>query len=84
MNLSLGSKSMQMHGSPHISSELLMNLLPLLLQQCYRPAGIRSAGSRSILMTDLSWKTGYYVLTCGIYSPEKGLIGIKQTNVEVT
>ena len=85
LNLSLGSKSMQMHGSPHISSELLMNLLPLLppnsaigLQESAQP------GVDLILMTDLSWKTGYYVLTCGIYSPEKGLIGIKQTNVEVT
>jgi len=84
-NLSLGSKSMQMHGSPRISSELLMNLLPLLppnsavgLQESTQP------GVDLILMTDLSWRTGYYVLTCGIYSPEKGLIGIKQTNVEVT
>jgi hypothetical protein len=85
LNLSLGSKSMQMHGSPHISSELLMNLLPLLppnsaigLQESAQP------GVDLILMTDLPWRTGYYVLTSGIYSPEKGLIGIKQTNVEVT
>ena len=84
-NLSLGSKSMQMHGSPRISSELLMNLLPLLppnsavgLQESTQP------GVDLILRTDLPWRTGYYVLTCGIYSPEKGLIGIKQTNVEVT
>jgi hypothetical protein len=85
LNLSLGSKSMQMHGSPRISSELLMNMLPLLppnsavgLQESTQP------GVNLILMTDLPWRTGYYVLTCGIYSPEKGLIGIKQTNVEVT
>jgi hypothetical protein len=73
-----------MHGSPRISSELLMNLLPLLppnsavgLQESTQP------GVDLILMADLPWRTGYYVLTCGIYSPEMGLIGIKQTNVEV-
>jgi hypothetical protein len=85
LNLSLGSKSMQMHGSPRISSELLMNMLPLLppnsaigLQESTQP------GVNLILMTDLPWRTGYYVLTSGIYSPERGLIGLKQTNVEVT
>lgn len=83
-NLSLGSKSLQMHGTPRISSEFLMNLLPLLplnsavgLQESTQP------GVDLILMTDRPWETGQYVLTCGIYSPEIGLIGIKQTNVEV-
>jgi hypothetical protein len=85
LNLTLGSKSMQMHGSPRISSELLMNLLPLLppnsaigLQESTQP------GVDLILMADMPWRTGYNVLTCGIYSPEKGLIGMKQTNIEVT
>ncbi len=84
LNLSLGSKSMQMYGSPRISSELLMNLLPLLppnsavgLQESTQP------GVDLILMTDQPWRTGYYVLTCGIYSPKEGLIGMKQTKVEV-
>lgn len=84
MNLSIGSKSMQMYGSPRISSELLMNLLPLLppnsaigLQESNQP------GVDLILMADQPWSTGYYVMTCGIYSPKEGLIGIKQTNVEV-
>ena len=84
MNLSIGSKSMQTYGSPRISSELLMNLLPLLppnsavgLQESTQP------GVDLILMTDQPWSTGYYVMTCGIYSPKAGLIGIKQTNVEV-
>jgi len=85
MNLSIGTKSMQIYGSPRISSELLMNLLPLLpansavgLQESAQP------GVDLILMADQPWRTGYYVMTCGIYSPEEGLIGIKQTNVEVT
>jgi hypothetical protein len=83
-NLSLGSKSLQMYGSPSISSELLMNLLPLLpqgsavgLQESTQP------GVDLILMTDQPWEKGQYVLTCSIYSPARGLIGIKQTNVEV-
>jgi hypothetical protein len=84
LNLSLGSKSLQMYGSPRVSSDLLMNLLPLLpqgsavgLQESTQP------GVDLILMTDQPWKKGQYVLTCSIYSPVKGLIGIKQTNVEV-
>jgi methanogen extracellular protein (TIGR04279 family) len=84
LNLSLGSKSLQMYGTPRISSELLMNLLPLLpqgsaigLQESAKP------GVDIILITDQPWKNGQYILTCGIYSPEKGLIGIKQTGVEV-
>jgi methanogen extracellular protein (TIGR04279 family) len=84
MNLAIGSKSMQTYGSPRISSELLMNLLPLLppnsaigLQESNQP------GVDLILMADQPWSTGYYVMTCGIYSPKEGLIGIKQTNVEV-
>ncbi|HCO18956.1 MAG TPA: hypothetical protein DIT39_05020 [Tissierellales bacterium] len=84
LNLSLGSKSLQMYGSPRVSSELLMNLLPLLptgsavgLQESTQP------GVDLILMTDQPWKKGQYVLICGVYSPEKGLVGIKQANVEV-
>ena len=84
MNLSIGSKSMQMYGSPRISSELLMNLLPLLppnsavgLQESAQP------GVDLILMADQPWRTGYYVMTCGIYSPKQGLIGIKQAIVKV-
>lgn len=84
LNLSLGLKSLQMYGSPRVSSGLLMNLLPLLpqgsavgLQESTQP------GVDLILMTDQPWKKGQYVITCSIYSPEKGLIGIKQTSVEV-
>lgn len=84
LNLSLGSKSLQIYGSPRVSSDLLMNLLPLLpkgsavgLQESTQP------GVDLILMTDQPWEKGQYVLTCSIYSPIKGLIGIKQTNVEV-
>jgi hypothetical protein len=36
-----------------------------------------------ILLTDKSWEKGEYILTGGIYSPGKGLLGIKQSVVEV-
>ena len=84
LTLSLGSKSLQIQGPPKISSQLLMNLLPLLpansavgLQESTQP------GVELILLTDKSWEKGEYILTGGIYSPGKGLLGIKQSVVEV-
>lgn len=84
LTLSLGSKSLQIHGPPQISSELLMNLLPLLpansavgLQESTQP------GVDLILLTDKPWEKGEYILTCGVYSPGRGLLGIKQGEVEV-
>jgi hypothetical protein len=84
LNLSLGSKSMQIQGPPKISSEFLMNLLPLLpansavgLQESTQP------GVDLILLTDKPWEKGEYILTGGIYSREKGLLGLKQSVVEV-
>ena len=84
LNLSLGPKSLQINGPLKISSELLMNLLPLLpansaigLQESTQP------GVDLILLTDKPWEKGEYILTCGVYSPGKGLLGIKQSEVEV-
>lgn len=84
LTFSLGSKSLQINGPLKISSELLMNLLPLLpansavgLQESTQP------GVDLILMTDKYWEKGEYILTCGVYSPGKGLLGIKQSEVEV-
>jgi hypothetical protein len=84
LTLSLGSKSLQIQGPPKISSELLMNLLPLLpsnsavgLQESTEP------GVDLILLPDKSWEKGEYILTGGIYSPGYGLLGIKQSEVEV-
>jgi len=84
LTLSLCSKSLQIQGPPKISSELLMNLLPLLpansavgLQESTEP------GVDLILLPDKSWEKGEYILTGGIYSPGKGLLGIKQGEVEI-
>lgn len=59
LNLSLGSKSLQMYGPPRVSSELLMNLLPLLPQGS--AVGLQEStmpGVDLILMTDQPGKRG--------------------------
>ncbi len=82
--LSLGSKSLRMKSPFTVSSELLMNMLPLLppnsaigLQESTEP------GVDLILLADKPWEIGQYVLTCVIYSPGKGLLGIRQEIIEV-
>ncbi|MDQ1262755.1 MAG: hypothetical protein QG575_1936, partial [Euryarchaeota archaeon] len=84
ISLSMGAKSLQIEGPPKISSELLMNLLPLLpansaigLQESAQP------GVDLILLPDRSWEKGEYILTGAIYSPGKGLLGIKQSEILV-
>lgn len=82
ITLSLGSKSLQIDGPPKISSELLMGLLPLL--PANSAIGLQESTQQSvdlILLPDQSWEKGEYILTGGIYSPGKGLLGIKQTEV---
>jgi len=84
ITLSLGSKSLQIQGPPKISTEFLMNLLTLLptnsavgLQESTQP------GVDLILLPEKSWEKGEYILTGGIYSPGKGLLGTKQSEIEV-
>ncbi len=80
--LSLGSKSLQTRGLPKISSELLMGLLPLL--PANSAIGLQEStqqGVDLILLPDRSWEKGEYILTGGIYSSGKGLLGIKQSEV---
>jgi hypothetical protein len=84
ITLSLASKSLQMKGPLRISSELLMNLLPLL--PANSAVGLQEStlqGVDLILLPDKSWEKGKYILTGGIYSPGKGLLGIKQGEVEI-
>lgn len=84
LTLSLDSKSLQMQGPPKISSKLLMNLLPLL--PANSAVGLQEStqsGVDLILLPDKSWEKGEYILTGGIYSPGKGLLGIKQSVIEV-
>ncbi|OPY53319.1 MAG: hypothetical protein A4E49_01426 [Methanosaeta sp. PtaU1.Bin112] len=84
ITLSLGSKSLHIDGPISVSSKLLMDLLPLLpensavgLQESSHP------GVDLILLPDNSWVKGEYILTGGIYSPGKGLVGIKQSVIHI-
>ncbi len=82
ITLSLGPKSLQIEGPLKISSELLMSLLPLL--PANSAIGLQEStqqGVDLILLPDKSWEKGEYILTGGIYSPGKGLLGIKQSEI---
>jgi hypothetical protein len=82
INLSLGSKSLQIEGPLKMSSEFLMSLLPLL--PANSAIGLQEStqqGVDLILLPDKSWEKGEYILTGAIYSPGKGLLGIKQSEV---
>lgn len=84
ITLSLASKSLQIKGPLRISTELLMNLLPLL--PANSAVGLQESTLQEvdlILLPDKSWEKGKYILTGGIYSPGKGLLGIKQGEVEI-
>jgi methanogen extracellular protein (TIGR04279 family) len=41
------------------------------------------SGTEILLITDREWEKGSYILTCGVYSPGIGLLGLKQMSVEV-
>ncbi|HPS91277.1 MAG TPA: hypothetical protein PKV33_03890 [Methanothrix sp.] len=82
INLSLGSKSMKMKGPLKVTTGLLMDLLPLL--PANSAIGLQEStkqGADLILLPDKSWQKGEYILTGAIYSPGKGLLGIKQREV---
>jgi hypothetical protein len=84
INLSLGSKSMKIKGPLKVDSGLLMELLPLL--PASSAIGLQESaqqGADLILLPDKSWQKGKYILTGGIYSPGKGLLGIKQSEIVV-
>jgi hypothetical protein len=83
--LSLGSKFLHIEGLPKISSEFLMGLLPLL--PANSAIGLQEStqqGVDLILLPDESWEKGEYILTGVIYSPGKGLLGIKQSEVLIS
>ena len=85
LTVSLGSKSLQIQGPLKISSELLMNLLPLL--PANSAVGLQESTHPEvdlILLADKPWEKGEYILTCAAYSPGKGLLGIKQSEVEIS
>jgi hypothetical protein len=59
-----------------------MDMLPLLPADS--AIGLQESTQQSadlILLPDNYWDKGEYILTGGIYSPGKGLLGIKQSRV---
>ena len=84
ITLYLGNRSVQVPNPAQVSTEFLMNLLPLLPQNS--AIGLQEStqsGVDLILLTDKPWNRGNYILTFGVYSPGVGLLGIKQSEVEV-
>ena len=84
--LSLKDKSMQMQGLPAISSDLLMKVLYILPMDSavgMQEAKADESGTEILLITDREWEKGSYILTCGVYSPRIGLLGLKQIAVEI-
>lgn len=82
--LSINGNSMQFAGDSKISSELLMNMLPLLPQNS--AVGLQEStqsGVDLVLLTDKPWASGEYILTCCAYSPGNGLLGIAQDTIEI-
>jgi len=84
ITLCIGDRHLQIPNPPKVSTEFLMNMLPLLPKNS--AIGLQESaqsGVDLILLTDKPWIIGDYILTCGVYSPEKGLIGIKQRGIKV-
>jgi len=82
--IAFGNRSMTIQGLPSISSELLLNLFAILPQDS--AVGMQPTTKHEAefyLMTDSGWEHGSYILTCVVYSPEKGILGMRQIPVEV-
>jgi len=84
ITLNIGDRFVQVPNTTQVSTDFLMNMLPLLPQNS--AIGLQEStqsGVDLILLTDKPWNRGNYILTCGVYSPGVGLLGIKQSEVEV-
>jgi len=82
--ISLGNKSITMRGIPRISSELLMQIITLLpMDSAVGMQETKGEEAEIILITGAEWEKGSYILICGVYSPGKGLLGIREKTIEV-
>jgi len=82
--ISLGNKSVAMRGIPRISSELLMQIIALLpMDSAVGMQETKGEEAEIILITGAQWEKGSYILICGVYSPGRGLLGIKEKMIEV-
>jgi hypothetical protein len=85
ITLCIGDRSVQVPNPPQVSTEFLMSMLPLLPPNS--AIGLQESAGPDVdlvLLTDKPWTRGNYILTCAVYSFEKGLLGIMQREVSVT
>jgi methanogen extracellular protein (TIGR04279 family) len=82
--LSIGNRSLELQGLPKDYKELVMevfNILPensaAALQESSKPE------AQMYLLTDPQWERERYLLTCAVYSRERGIVAVKQREVEV-
>jgi methanogen extracellular protein (TIGR04279 family) len=81
----LGNESRQIQGLPAVSSQFLMGMLPILPQNsAIAMQESNESEAKLVLITDNTWQKGSYILTSAVYAPGKGILGLKQTAVEVT
>lgn len=84
LSVSLNGRNQSIPYPPSLSTELLMGMLSILPQNSAVAAQESSGnGAELVLMTEGPWARGEYILTCGVYSPGRGLLGIKQKTIEV-
>lgn len=82
--ISIGNESLEIQGEPKVSRSLMEKLLPILPpDSAIAMEKSNKTESEISLLTDVTWKPGKYVLTCGVYS-SKGLDGISQKIIEIT
>ncbi len=82
--LSLSGKTMSLPCPFRLSSEILMNMLPLLPENSAVGLVQSSEPKSSImLLNDRLWTKGSYIITCCAYSQERGLLGVKQGRIQV-
>ncbi|MFB3764160.1 MAG: TIGR04279 domain-containing protein [Methanotrichaceae archaeon] len=82
--IAFGNRSMTIQGLPSISMDLLMKLSTILPQNAAIAMEKSSKpGVEFSLVSDPGWEHGSYILTCIVYSPGKGILGIRQIPVEV-
>lgn len=83
--IAFGNRSMTVQGLPGISMDLLMKLSTILPQNSAVAMQVSSKTEAELnLMTDPGLERGRYILTCVVYSPGKGILGMRQIPVEVS
>lgn len=83
--MAFGNRSLIIQGLPSISMDLLMKMSTILPQNSAIAMQVSNeSGADLYLMTDPGLERGSYILTCVVYSPGKGILGMRQIPVEVS